>query len=153
MIEAAERLVEQDTIHFVIAGEGLLLAEARLRGNRLRNLTFLPLQAEEAMYELLNLADIHVLPQEPAAADLMLPSKLGTMLASRKQLIVLADPVTELHDLLRSVATLVPAGSGVGLATAIAASANSDRLYDPRPGLVLAQMLPGKTIWRASKES
>lgn len=50
--------------------------------SRIDNLEFLPLQPVEKLDELLNLADIHVLPQKAGAADLVMPSKLTGMLAS-----------------------------------------------------------------------
>ena len=53
--------------------------------------------------ELLNLADIHVLPQSAGAADLVMPSKLTGMLASGRPVIVTAHPGTELADVIDRV--------------------------------------------------
>ena len=75
---------------------------------------FLPLQPE--ICELLNSADLHVLPQSRGAADLVLPSKLGGMLASGKPVLATADAGTELFEVLSGTAILVPAGDSVAMA-------------------------------------
>jgi colanic acid biosynthesis glycosyl transferase WcaI len=80
---------------------------------------FLPLQPEERLCELLNLANLHVLPQSRGAADLVLPSKLGGMLASGKPVLVTADPGTELFEVLNGTAILVPAGDSAAIAREI----------------------------------
>lgn len=138
VMDAAASLVSRTDIRFVIAGDGPYRDKARSR--MLPNVDFLPLQPAEEMCELLNLADMHVLPQDPAAADLMLPSKLAGMLASGKRLAVMADPGTELHDLLQDVAALIPAGSATCLADAIVAASDSGRSHDPGAGLELARL-------------
>ena len=53
----------------------------------LPNVRLLPLQPSERLSELLGMADIHLLPQSPDAADLVLPSKLSGMLASGRPVI------------------------------------------------------------------
>jgi colanic acid biosynthesis glycosyl transferase WcaI len=138
VMDAAASLVGRTDIRFVIVGDGLYRDTARSR--KLPNVDFLPLQPPEEMCELLNLADMHVLPQDPAAADLMLPSKLAGMLASGKRLAVMADPGTELHGLLNGIAALVPAGSAACLADAIVAAADSGQPHDPSASLELATL-------------
>ncbi|MFG1230561.1 FkbM family methyltransferase, partial [Xanthobacter wiegelii] len=67
------------------------------------------LQPEAQFNEFLNLADCHILPQHPAVKDLVLPSKLGGMLASGKQILVMADDGSELAEFLgRSCVRLIP---------------------------------------------
>jgi colanic acid biosynthesis glycosyl transferase WcaI len=56
------------------------------------NVIFLPLQPMERLGELLGTADIHLLPQRPEAADLVLPSKLTGMLASGRAVVAMAAP-------------------------------------------------------------
>src|SRR5262249_25522388 len=119
VFEAAERVVTNSRIHFVIAGEGSLKTEFEQRHGGQPNVHFLPLQPEEKLNELLNLANLHVLPQHRGAADLVLPSKLGGMLATERPLLVAADQGTELHCLLKDVAILVPPGDAAALAQGI----------------------------------
>jgi colanic acid biosynthesis glycosyl transferase WcaI len=57
-----------------------------------------------------------VLPQLRSAADLVLPSKLGGMLASGRPIVVAADAGTELAEFLDGAATLVPAGDHQAMA-------------------------------------
>jgi colanic acid biosynthesis glycosyl transferase WcaI len=96
VFEAAERLADAADIVFVVAGEGPLKAEFAARYGHLPNLRLLGLQPEERLNEFLNLADCHVLPQDPAVKDLVLPSKLGGMLASGRPVLVVADDGSEL---------------------------------------------------------
>jgi colanic acid biosynthesis glycosyl transferase WcaI len=121
VLDAAERLVDRDDLVFVIAGDGP--ERARLMARGLPNVRFLPLQPEALFPELLAAADVHLLPQAAGAADLVLPSKLGGMLASGKPLLVQADPGTELHGFLEGAAILAPAGDAAALAEALGGQA------------------------------
>jgi colanic acid biosynthesis glycosyl transferase WcaI len=116
VLDLAERIPEA---RFVVAGDGPAKAALVDRYGSLANVHFLPLAAESRLGELLGLADLHVLPQDAKAADLVLPSKLGGMLASGKPVAVMADAGTELHDFLAGAAILVAAGDRDGLEAAI----------------------------------
>ncbi len=116
MLDAAERLRTEPAILFVVAGHGPATEGLTARYGRLPNVRFLPMQPESRLCELLNLADVHILPQTRDAADLVLPSKLGGMLASGRDLLVTADAGTELHTFLSGTATLVSAGDSESLA-------------------------------------
>ena len=117
LIQAANLLSEYKMIRFVIAGEGA--AKAELVAMEMKNVTFLPLQPLEKLNDLLNLPDAHVLPQEADIADLVLPSKVGGMLASGKPIIAMANPGSEIYEFLSADATLIPAGDASRLADAI----------------------------------
>lgn len=127
VIEAARALVDLPRIHFVIAGEGPEKAALRRQSSNLPNVHFLPMQPEERLCELLNFADLHVLPQSKGAADLVLPSKLGGMLASGKPVLATADAGTELFEVLSGTAILVPAGDSAAMAREIAVLATEGR--------------------------
>lgn len=100
VFETAKALVDEPGIKFVVAGEGPMKATFTERYGTLPNVRLLGLQPEERLNEFLNLADCHILPQDPAVKDLVLPSKLGGMLASGKQILVMADDDSELADFL-----------------------------------------------------
>lgn len=119
VLDAARELDGHDTIRFVIAGDGPEKARLVKDYADVGNLLFLPLQPEQRLCELLNLADLHILPQSRGAADLVLPSKLGGMLASGKPLLVTADAGTELFEVLIGTAILVPAGDSAAIAREI----------------------------------
>ena len=118
VVGAAERLAGRRDILFVIAGEGP--EKDRLVQHAGDNVRFLPLQPEHRLRELLALADLHILPQHSGAGDLVLPSKLGGMLASGRPILVQAAPGTELAEFLEGAAQRVAPGDAAALAEAIA---------------------------------
>ena len=119
LLDAAVQLKSETGIVFVIAGDGPAKAPLITKYGQLPNVRFLPVQPEERLCELLNLADLHVLPQARGAADLVLPSKLGGMLASGRAILVAAEPDTELHDFLKGIAVIVPVGNSARIAEEI----------------------------------
>jgi len=104
MLDAAQRLVHQADIVFVIVGDGgerdRLIGDARRR--RLTNVIFKPLQPFAQLEALLATADVSAIPQRPGVNDIVMPSKLGNILASGRPLIVAADAGTELETMVRS---------------------------------------------------
>jgi colanic acid biosynthesis glycosyl transferase WcaI len=104
---AAARLAERTDINFVFCGNGATKAALMKRCDGLPNCRFIPLQPAERLNELLNLADIHVLPQRGDAADLVMPSKLTGMLASGGAIIAMARPETELYAVVASRGVVV----------------------------------------------
>ena len=119
LIEAARLLKEEKSIRFVLCGDGS--ARERLYGsaNDLSNIVWLPLQPLEKLNDLLNMADIHLLPQRADAADLVMPSKLAGMLASGKPILATARAGTEIAQALEKCGKLVEPGDARGLADAI----------------------------------
>jgi colanic acid biosynthesis glycosyl transferase WcaI len=90
LIDAARLLADRPTIRIVICGDGAGLRKLQEAARDLPNVRFLPLQAPDRLNALLNLADVHVLPQKPSVADLVMPSKLIGMLASGRPVIATA---------------------------------------------------------------
>ena len=119
LLDAAELSVDQPKIKFVVVGDGPSKAELMARYGHLESVRFLPFQPGERMSELLGLADLHALPQEADAADLVLPSKLGGMLASSKPIVAMAESGTEIARFLSDTVTLIPPGDSLKLADAI----------------------------------
>ncbi len=95
LIDAAMELQDSSDIVFVIAGAGSARARLEARSAGLANVRWLPLQPLERLNDLLNLADIHLLPQRADAADLVMPSKLTGMLASGRPVLATAAPETQ----------------------------------------------------------
>lgn len=127
VLDAAGRLADESGIVFVIAGDGPEKRNLQVRYGKLPNVRFLPLQPEARLCELLNLPDLHLLPQDRNAADLVLPSKLGGMLASGRDILASADPGTELYKFLAGTAIIVPSGDSERMAAAIRAQACEGR--------------------------
>ncbi|MFG1346766.1 WcaI family glycosyltransferase [Xanthobacter autotrophicus DSM 431] len=107
VVEAARILKDDGRIFFAIAGEGPSKAELVTRAEGLPNVRFLPFQPYERLPAFLGTCDLHVLPQLASAGDLVLPSKLGGMLASGRPIIVGAEAGTELAVFLDGAATIV----------------------------------------------
>ncbi len=78
----ADRLAARPEIQLVLCGAGAVRARLEHLMAERSNVRLVPLQPRERLNELLNLADIHILPQRREAASFALPSKLGGMLAS-----------------------------------------------------------------------
>ncbi|WP_432731844.1 glycosyltransferase WbuB [Variovorax sp. W6] len=119
LAEAARLLVCSHDIHFVFCGNGPSRASLMNACVRLGNVHFLDLQPAERFNELLGMADIHVLPQRADAADLVMPSKLGGMLASGRAVIVTAHTGTALSEAVWGRGVVVEPGDAAALADAI----------------------------------
>jgi colanic acid biosynthesis glycosyl transferase WcaI len=128
LLGAAENLVDDPKIIFVLSGDGAARPEVMKRAKGIPNVKVLPLQPYAHLNDLLNLADIHVLPQRPGFADLVMPSKLSGMLASGKPVIATADSETEVGRIVAEVGMLVPPGDEAELASAIRALSKDEDL-------------------------
>jgi len=119
LVEVAGILAKHRQIHIVICGEGPAKSELLKLGQGFENLHFLPIQPHDSLNELLNMADIHVLPQKSGAADLVMPSKLLGMLASGRPVIVSCPIKSELYEIVSQVGITVPPEEPILLAREI----------------------------------
>ncbi|MGE0256456.1 MAG: WcaI family glycosyltransferase [Alphaproteobacteria bacterium] len=124
VIEAARRLAARGDIHFVLCGAGGARPALEAQATGLANVRFLDLQPLDRLGELLAFADIHLLPQRAEATDLVMPSKLGGMLASGRPVVAAAAPGTQLARALVGCGAVVPPGDAAGFAAAVAALAD-----------------------------
>lgn len=108
---AARQLAGYNDLHFVICGNGPQRRQLEEESRGLTNLSFIDLQPPEQLNELLNLADIHLLPQLGEAADLVMPSKLTGMLASGRPVVAAAAPHTEIAHALKDCGLISPPGN------------------------------------------
>jgi len=120
LAEAAGQLGKDPTIQFVFCGDGSYRDVLAKASAHLANVRWLPLQPIERLNELLNLADIHLLPQCAGVADLMMPSKLTGILASGRPVVTTAAADTQLAIAVKDCGIRVPAHDGAALADAIA---------------------------------
>src|SRR5665213_1782612 len=102
----AALLADRKDIVFVVCGDGVMKPALELASQNLPNVRFLPLQPFERLGELLCFADIHLLPQSPGAADLVLPSKLSGMLASGRPIIATCRSGTELDAVVSGLSLI-----------------------------------------------
>ena len=120
LAEAAELLIANPSIQFVFCGDGSYRDVLAKASTHLRNVHWLPLQPLERLNDLLNLADIHLLPQCAGVADLMMPSKLTGILASARPVVTTAAAETQLAMAVQNCGIRVPAHDGAAFADAIA---------------------------------
>lgn len=117
--EAARLLASRSDIIFVICGNGVIKPQIESAAVGLENVRFMPLQPSECVADLLGMADIHLLPQSPDAADLALPSKLSGMLASGRPVIATCRQDTEIGEIVSKCGIVVAPENGMELARAI----------------------------------
>lgn len=115
----AKLMASRPGIVFIICGDGVEKPGLEAAAAGLSNVRFLPLQPFERLGELLCTADIHLLPQSPGAADLVLPSKLSGMLASGRPVISTCRPGTELESVVSKCGLVVAPDDDQAFAAAV----------------------------------
>lgn len=104
ILQSAENLEAIADLKFVICGSGPYkqnLVHLKKQMN-LHNVFFLPLQPFDKLNSLLNMADVHLVLQKDGASDLVMPSKLSTILAVGGVAIVTARPGSSLFSIIDS---------------------------------------------------
>ncbi len=104
ILEAAFFCKDKPHIKFIICGSGPYQTTLRemAENMKLHNLSFMPLQPFEKFNQFLNLADIHLVVQKADASDLMMPSKLTTILAVGGLSIITANKGSGLFALVHA---------------------------------------------------
>ena len=102
LAEVAGKLEYNPKIRFVFCGGGSACYGLQYMISDLTNVNFLPLQPVNQLNNLLNLADIHLLPQRADAEGLVMPSKLTGIFASGKPVVATAKPGTEVAQLVQN---------------------------------------------------
>jgi colanic acid biosynthesis glycosyl transferase WcaI len=106
-------------VHLLLAGAGAAAERLARATAGMAQVHWLPLQPVERLNDLLNAADLHLLPQRPNAADLVMPSKLAFMLASGKPVVAGAAPGTALARAIEGCGIAVAPGDAKAMAAAI----------------------------------
>lgn len=119
LIEAARMLAAEKGIRFVLCGQGAAYERLRAVSNDLPNVLWIPLQPKERLNELLNLADIHLLPQREDAADLVMPSKLTGIMASGRPVVATVREGTEIWSVVQGRGITVLPGDHRAFAEAV----------------------------------
>jgi colanic acid biosynthesis glycosyl transferase WcaI len=130
LLPAAAREAEHALpgVYFVMCGDGVCKPDLERESEGLSNMRILPLQPIERLGELLNLADIHLLPQHADAADLVMPSKLTGMLSSGRPVLATANAGTELARVVQGLGLVVPPDNLPEFMVALARLAGSAEL-------------------------
>ncbi|WP_207435348.1 WcaI family glycosyltransferase [Sabulibacter ruber] len=102
ILHAAKEFREEPHVKFLICGSGPYKQklEATATELQLSNVIFFPLQPKEVFNEFLNMADVHLVIQKANAGDLVMPSKLATILAVGGLALVTANEGSNLYSLV-----------------------------------------------------
>lgn len=119
LVEVARILQHRDDVVIVICGEGPNRAELAVLSAGLPNVRLHDLQPMDRVPALLTLASVHLLPQIPGAADLVLPSKLTNMLASGRPVVATAASGTGLADEMEGCGIVTQPGDAPAFAEAL----------------------------------
>lgn len=103
LVDVADRLKENDKIHFLFIGEGAKKAvvEEKVARYGLKNCSVLPYQPLEVLPYSMGAADLAVVTTDAKQSGLSVPSKTYTYLATGAALLCLAEENTELARLTR----------------------------------------------------
>ena len=102
LIKVASTLKSKENVKFLICGTGPY-KEVLIRLSEeldLKNIEFLPLQEYDVFNEFLNMADMHLVLQKGDASDLVMPSKLTSILSVGGLALVTANQGTTLHEVI-----------------------------------------------------
>ena len=103
ILQAAIKYTLFEDIKFVICGSGPYKQKLQdlAASLNLRNVIFFPLQPFDKFNQFLNIADVHLVIQKSNASDLVMPSKLTTILAVGGLALITADKGSSLYSLIR----------------------------------------------------
>ncbi len=122
VVETARILKDRQDTLFVICGEGLAKRRLKESSASLDNVHWLNLQPIEDFHHLLNLADLHLLPQKLGIGDLVFPSKILAMLGSGKPIVTTAAPGTRIFELVSRFGVVSKPESALDLSQSIDAA-------------------------------
>lgn len=128
VIAAAKTLRRRIDLFFVLCGDGVMRTELERMSLGYERIMLMPLQPVDRLNELLNLADIHLLPQRAGAEDLVMPSKLANMLASGKPVIATAGAGSQIERVVSEAGCVVEPGDLDGFMKAIENLADNPNL-------------------------
>jgi len=151
LAQAARVLSHDPSLWWLFCGEGPSRPALEQGCVGLPQVRFLPQQPDERFRLLLLLADLHLLPQQAGAADLVMPSKLLAMLASGRPVVATAKPGTNLAKALQSkpaAGVVTPPGDADQLAQAVAELAANPSL---RAELGSAAQLQARRRWQRER--
>lgn len=130
LIDAAARLQHRTDLVVLMCGDGPVRAELEARARGLSNVRFTGLQPQARLNELLNLADVHLLPQRADAEDLVMPSKLTAMMASGRPVVTTARAGTELASVVERCGVVVPPADVAALVEGLLRLVDDRALHD-----------------------
>ncbi|HSQ03405.1 MAG TPA: WcaI family glycosyltransferase [Burkholderiales bacterium] len=112
VIDAARQLTREPRLIFLLCGSGAARAPLQAATRGLHNVRWLPAQPPEKLNALLNVADVHLLPQAAASASAALPPELPALLASGRPMVAMGATDTALAHIAHSCGVVAAPQSG-----------------------------------------
>src|SRR5207244_1561462 len=116
-------------ILYVFVGDGTSRAalEESARSRKLENVMFIPQQPFERVPDIYGASDLGVVALAGGLSTEAVPSKVYRIMAAERRVLALADPGSDLADVVREsgAGIVVPAGDAQALAKAVVAAAAS----------------------------
>lgn len=128
LLDCAGLLAGEKSLVFLLFGDGVERERLAQRAAGMGNVRMYPFEEPAHLNELLNAADIHVLPQRKDAEGAVLPSKLGGILASGRPVIATASAASDVGRIVSKTGLLVAPGDVEALAQGIQRLANDANL-------------------------
>jgi colanic acid biosynthesis glycosyl transferase WcaI len=129
---AAELQAKRPELEIVLRGGGSRRQELafEIERRRLRNVRIAALLPPEALSRGLAMGDVHLVPQDPQAADSAIPSKIFNIMAAARPFVATANPGSSLWRMQDSSGAFlcVPPNEPGALAEAVLRLADDDRL-------------------------
>jgi colanic acid biosynthesis glycosyl transferase WcaI len=130
VLEVSQHFCADPDVLFLMCGDGAVRPRIARAAAGLANVRLIPLQSLDRLNELLNLADLHLLPQREAAEDLVLPSKLTAIMASGRPVIATARSGSDVARAAAHGGIVVPPGDIGALSGAIRTLLADETLCD-----------------------
>ena len=119
IIKVAKQMAMNKNLKFVVCGTGPYKQKLQSFAKELKllNVIFLPLQPIEKFNKFLNMADVHLVIQKSDAGDLVMPSKLTTILSVGGLALITANRGTSLQMLVEEhkIALVIESENQAGL--------------------------------------
>lgn len=119
ILDVARYFAADPEVLFLLCGDGAARGRIEEAALELSNVRLIPLQPLSRLNELMNLADVHLLPQRRAAEDLVLPSKLTAIMASGRPVIATARSDSDVARSAGAGGIVVEPGDIKGVASAV----------------------------------
>jgi len=126
VVEAARGLDHYSDIHFVFVGSGPAKAglQAAVTAHGMPRFHFADVQPAERLEEVLCTGDVHLVVQQPEVSDLVMPSKIGNILAVGRTFVASAREGSAVAQVAHAslAGRVVPPGDAGAMAHAIVAT-------------------------------
>jgi colanic acid biosynthesis glycosyl transferase WcaI len=138
VLEAAELTRGEGRILYVFVGEGTSRDSLQklARSRNLNNVIFIPQQPYERVPDIYGASDLCVVALASSLVAEAVPSKVYRIMAAERRVLVIADPNSDLADVVREsgAGIVVEAGNARALANAISAAAKVADAVSPAGG-------------------